>query len=303
MIRRGASAIAGFALLASLAPAAWGQKDPKFEYGKKEEAKGVEWKAAAQAGLIITSGNSRTTTMSAGAIASRKAGSDKLSLDFAMAYARSDIQIAADTNGVPGIGPGEIQRVEQTTTNLLLFKGRYDRFLTEKNSLYVVGIIGRDRPAGKEVAGGGQVGYSRVLVAAGPHEVVSEVGYDFTYEDYVADVDSLAIHSARGFVGYVGALTETTKLDGSAELLANLNTETTPAGEVGAFEDDRFTGKVGLTTKLSEAISFRFAFTAKFDSEPAPRPPFPGIPFEAGYVPLADELDTITEAQLIINLL
>ena len=55
--------------LATTATTAAAQTDPKFEYGKAEEVKAVEWKVSAQAGLILTTGNSRTTTGSIGGAA------------------------------------------------------------------------------------------------------------------------------------------------------------------------------------------------------------------------------------------
>ena len=63
-------------------------QDPKFSNATDEELaalkkqpKKAEWKAGALAGLILTTGNARTTTMSAGAKASRRAGNNKLQLD------------------------------------------------------------------------------------------------------------------------------------------------------------------------------------------------------------------------------
>jgi hypothetical protein len=300
--------------------------DPKFEYGKKEDVKDVkkvEWKASAQGGFILTSGNSHTSTLSAGATASRKAGDNKLSLDFGASYGKSDIKIAVDDDapGTPGagkVGADEIYTVEQVTTNAYMLKGRYDRFLTEKNSLFVTARAGADKIAGKSLIAGGQIGYSRLLVKNKNHEMASELGYDYSYESYEAPgVASLSIHSARLFLGYVGTLSDVTALTASAELLTNLSAEDTApndqdgdgnAGDdmpgIDAFGDNRFTGKLGITTKLSTDISFRFGFTAKLDSAPAPLPNIQGSAgYETGFQPLAQSLDTVTEAQLIINLL
>jgi len=61
-LRRDASALAIFlAFLALLAAApAHAQKDPKFDFGKPEEVKTVEWKAQAKGGFSMTTGNSQT---------------------------------------------------------------------------------------------------------------------------------------------------------------------------------------------------------------------------------------------------
>jgi hypothetical protein len=137
------------------------------------------------------------------------------------------------------------------------------------------------------------------------HEIAAEVGYDFSHERYV-EASPLNIHSARLFAGYTGTLSGDTSLIAAAELLTNLNAEEPKTGPVDAFGDNRLTGKTGITTKLASGISFRFAFTAKYDSAPAPRPALSGpgaLPFMAGFVPEADKLDTITEMQLIVNIL
>lgn len=277
-------------------------QDPKFEYGKKEEVKKVEWKASAQAGIIMTSGNSRTTTASAGVSASRKSGDNKFSIEGSAAYAQSDIWLAIDENMDMRISENEIQIAESTTSKFWLIKGRYDRFFTEHNSAFVTGRAAADEPAGKEFFGGGQIGYSRQIFKTTMHELVSEIGYDFTYEDYAAVGDAVSIHSARLFAGYKGTLSETTGFEASFEALLNLNSEDTPTGEVDPLEDSRINGRVALTTRLSSKMSFRFAFQARFDNAPAPRAPF-NVPYADGFVPLADSLDTTTEAALIVNIL
>jgi hypothetical protein len=316
-------------LLAVALPTVAHAQDPKFEFGKQEEVKdvrAVEWKAAAQAGLIFTSGNSNTQTFSAGATASRKEGDNKLSLDVSAAYGKSEIRVAVDRPtdvGTPNaglVGADEIQSIDTVPTNFYLIKGRYDRFLTERNALFVSARVGADKVAGKSLVAGGQLGYSRLLFKDAVHELAAEAGYDFSHELYEADIDSLIIHSARLFAGYTATLTKDTSVAASVEWLTNLNAEddapndedgdgnvaSTEPGElgVGAFRDNRVLGKAALTTKLTEDISFRFGFTAKLDSAPAPLPVIAGSGgYEAGFLPIAEELDTLTEAQLIINLI
>src|SRR5689334_21180460 len=76
--------------------------DPKFEYGKAEEVKDVkevEWIAAAEAGLVFTTGNSETTTVTGGVKASRKTGKNKLTLEGSAAYAKSGLRVLLDQNG------------------------------------------------------------------------------------------------------------------------------------------------------------------------------------------------------------
>lgn len=313
MSHRFLAAAAVTACALSALPARARADDPKFDFAKPEDKAAaaaaaaakpaVEWKVSAQAGLVMTTGNSRTTTFSSGLAASRKEGGNRLALDAGGAYARSGIQLAIDDNGDGVLAPGEIRRIDQTTTKMWATKLRYDRFLTEHNSLYITALAGGDEPAGKEFVGGGQAGYSRSLFKNDMHNVVAEVGYDFTYEDFVGDGDPVSIHSGRGFLGYEAKLSEDTGFAASGEILINVNELDTPAGPVDRGEDIRFNGKTAVTTKIYGAVSLRFSFTARFDDAPARRPPFEGLPYAAGFAPLADELDTLTELSLIVNVL
>ncbi len=294
----------GIAIIATILLGASTAGAQQFKYGEKgDQVKGVEWKASAQAGLIMTTGNSKTTTFSSGAKASRKQGFNKFQLEGGAALAKSALYVIDDQNGNGIIdNEAEIARETQTTTEAWLLKARYDRFLTDNNSLFVTGIASADEPAGKEFVGGGQVGYARQLYNSKNHTVSAEVGYDFSYEDLVVG-DASSIHSLRGFVGYDGKLSPDTGVGASVEGLFNLNTLDSAQGEeIGFFEDARVNTKLAITTKMYENINFQFSFEAKFDNAPAPLPQF-GPGFANGFVPLADELDTKTSASLIYNFL
>jgi hypothetical protein len=272
-----------------------------FEFGKREEVKAVEWKATASAGMILTTGNSRALALSGSALISRRDGDDKLTLEGSGAFARSELRIAIDQNGNGTVGPDEVTRDSQTTTKNWLAKLRYDRFFAGANSAFLSGRLGADEPAGKTLYGGGQIGYSRQLFKNDVHEIISEIGYDLTYESYVSpDAPNLAIHSARVFLGYNAKLSDDTGFLANIEALFNLNSETGPTGEIDPFEDTRLTAKAALTTKLFSRVSFRFSFTAKYDNAPAPLPTF-GAPYDPGFIPLADKLDAITEVALIVS--
>ena len=295
--------ISGAAVCVALAAGVAHAQDPKFDYSKKDEkaAAAVEYKASAQAGLIITTGNSETTAISAAAKASRKAGFNKVQFEAGGAFARSSVLAASDANSDGVIDAGEIDTITSTTSKSWAVKGRYDRFLTEANSLYAAALAAGDQPAGKNLVMGGQVGYSRRLFKNAKHELLGEVGYDFSYEDLVVG-DPVSIHSVRLFSGYTGVLSSDTALEGSLEALFNVNTLDTASGEIGPVEDTRLVAKIAITTKVFENINFRFGFTASYDHAPAARKAFP-VPYAPGFVPLADELDTKTEATLIVNFL
>jgi hypothetical protein len=292
------------AVLLLAAPTAFAD-DPKFDFQKQEEVKEVVWKVSANLGLIYTTGNSETLTISAGASASRNDGANKIALDIAGAFARSEVLTIADTNMNGMIDQNEISRVPTVTAETWNIKLRYDRFLTENNALYITGIVGGDIIAGKELVASGQAGYSRHLYQSKVQDLAAELGYDFSFVDYADDMampKTIQIHSARVFVGYNNALTPDTALALSLESLFNLNPLDLPAmRHAGPFEDVRLLGKASITTKLWKNFSLRIAFTAKYDNFPAPLKGPAGIPFAPGVNNIAEKFDTITEAALVVN--
>jgi hypothetical protein len=307
------------ASLASLASRdARAQATPKFEYGKAEAGKAVEWKTQAKGGFLMTSGNSSTLNGNAGLSTSRKEGSNKFALDAGLAYGKSRVyDVTADTtNPAMPIITGLTPRTVEATNNWLA-KARYDRFFTDNNAGYVTALAGGDKIAGKTFAGGGQVGYSRQLLKNEMHLVVAELGYDFSYERYVQQpgkvLDPVSIHSARVFVGETLKATALTGLSASVEALFNLNEEEgavnvdTNTKGVGAFRDTRVVGKLTVTTTVYKSLGIGLGFTLKYDENPAPRPIPPTAPAGATYGPgvraFAETLDTLTEASLVYTFL
>jgi hypothetical protein len=312
-LRWGASALPismGFVALLTSSPA-HAQKDPKFDFGKPEEVKVVEWKAQAKGGIAMTTGNSQTTNGTVAASVSRKEGNNKLALEGGAGYGRSNNRIATpDLTGTMYT----VDRQSITSTNNYYGKGRYDRFFTANNAAYASGQAAADKIAGKTFFGGGQIGYSRQLYKSEMHLAVVEGGYDFSYERYVQPtgktLDPVSIHSLRLFAGETLKLSSATGINASAEALFNLNNEgaaidvNTNMPGVAAFKDIRINGKLGLTTTLYKQLSIGFGFTIKYDQNPAPLP----APANAGTATAAaayyvDKVDTLSELTLIMTFL
>jgi Protein of unknown function, DUF481 len=317
-----------FVLIAiAVSGAAQAQSNPTFTFGKPEETKvdatkppppAVEWKAQVKGGLMVSSGNSQTTNGIVGATASRRQGNNRLTLDGNAAYGRSSL-IAPVYDSPTSSQIDSLGRTDVTTTDNWVARGRYDRFFTPNNSGYASAQIASDKIAGKELFGGGQVGYSRQIYKSPMHTFVGEVGYDFSYESYVQPppptppLDSVAIHSARLFLGETLKLSSETGLTASAEAFFNLNNEgkalNVHTGQPGvdAFHDTRMIGKLGLTTTLMKRLSLGFGFALRYDQNPAPLP-IPsgsraGATFAPGFIPFAEKVDTQTEVNLIYTFL
>jgi hypothetical protein len=312
------SVLAALALLLFTAPA-FAQANPSFTYAKPDEVKPgapppppVEWKASVKGGILFTTGNSETTNGTLALSVSRKESANRFALDASMAYGRSNILVPDVSTTDPTMIIG-FHTTEVTTTNNWLTKARYDRFFTANNSGYATGLAAADKIAGKSFAGGGQVGYSRQLVKDDVHTIVSEIGYDFSYERYVQQpmrtLDPVTIQSARLFIGETLKLSPASVANASVEALFNLNREdkalnvNTAMPGVSALHDTRVAGKVGLTTTLFGRLSIAFNFTLRYDQNPAPRPIPPGtatgLVYATGFVPFSDKVDTLAEALLI----
>lgn len=282
------------------------QPAPSFEkkgdVADVKEVEDVTWTAKGEAGLVATTGNSKTTTLTMSANAIRKDKDNKLELTAAGTYARAATRVAADANGNGAIDSNELSETEATSAKNANIKLRYDRYLTPINSLYIAALAAVDQPAGKDFIGGGQIGYSRALYQDEKNKVLGEVGYDYSYVN-LSSAGSQSIHSARAFAGYTGKLSEATQLEGSVESLFNGNTVTYGMRKAGAFEATRVTGIASVTTALSTKISLAASFTAKYDHFPAPLPKIGALPFVAGFEPAADSLDTMTKVSLIVKFL
>ncbi len=288
------------------APASAQPKDPKFEFGKAadvEKVKTVEWHAQAELGIVFTTGNSENTTISGGLKADRKTGANKLSLEASLTYAQSGARVLNDLNGNGTIdAESEITSIKATTAETMAAKLRYDRFLTAHNSLFLAALAARDLPAGKEKVLGVQAGYSRQLFKTKTSEAVAEIGYDFSNEDLVTG-KSLAIHSARGFLGYKSEMTEGANLDASIEMLTNLNkeelqTEPTTGKDGGIGKDTRINSRVAIAAKIGKGLQVQTSIEVRYDHRPGPLA-VKGLAM--GFVPEASALDTIMKASLIYS--
>ena len=277
--------------------------DPTYTYGKKDDVKDVDavtWTGKVEAGVVMTTGNSRTTTATGSASATRKDKDNKFDGTITATYARATTRIVNDANTNMLIDPGEVTELSATSAKNVAAKLRYDRYLTDLNSLYVAALGAIDPPAGKAFQGGGQVGYSRSVYKTERAEATAELGYDLSYLK-IADDGSTTIHSARAFVGYKGKAAHDSVLEASLEGLFNLNSVTIATRNAGAFSATRMNLILGLTTTLSKSISFSVSFTAKYDNFPAPIAEIGGLKFAPGNELVADKLDTISKASLILT--
>lgn len=313
--------VLGYITVAAAQPA-----DPSFQFGKLEEVKAAVWKASAQAGLLLATGNSNSLTVSAGGSVSRVDLHNKIALDLEGRFGRTTVFAAKA--GLPTAMDGtalvssydDITTATAISTQYWSAKLRYDRFFSKNNLGYIAAQVAGDQPAGKQVFGGGQIGYSRQIYKSERNEFTGELGYDFTFIEFSSppERNPVFIHSLRLAFGHALTLSKDTSVNTAIEGLFNLNVYNSPGftDPITPFQDTRINFKTALNTKLHKNVSFRFSFKVRFDNVPAPRPPIPGTtygidpttktpenPLGTTFTPIAERVDTLSEAALIVNFL
>lgn len=240
----------------------------EFAAVPEEEADTPETDLVAELGGNFTSGNARFATLSGGLNAGRRWTQNKVSGTLSLAY----------TRGVVDDGDGYLTPAQQQegwaswewSSQKLTSELRYDRFLGEKNSLYVLAGADSDVLAGFRVRAHEQIGYSRVLKDSDAVKMVSEIGFDVAQEEYNPDSDSqidgldYIFPSARVMVGGEFVVNENVKFTEEIEAFENLLTLVGPFRE----NDLRVYNRASLSARLSDRFSLKLSHTLTFDNVP-----------------------------------
>ncbi len=290
-------------------------KEVKQDFGKQEEVKKVEWKAAASVGFSAAFGNTNLITLTGGGKVSRNDGKNKVALQIDGLYSaqkalrlRSGVAAASSVNDLD-----DSFDFGNPTAGSLLASLRYDRFFTKNNSVYATIYGGLDEPAAKKAIAGGQAGYARQIVKTRMHTLSGEAGYDFTYFDYATPTapppgfeNTVLLHSGRLFLGYSLAIRDNTSLDASVEGLINFNSAHIGDQDFGAGQASRVLGKLAFTTQIWKPLSLRVAETVKFNNAPGLNAKLPPIAAGSGFVypdqfKYNSKVDSLTELSLVIT--
>lgn len=244
------------------------------------------WTDSAEFGLVITSGNTETTNVSFGnKFTYTWENAEFISNAFALRN-ESTRRTATNIGGTL-----VVNELEELTAEAYGIDGKYRRSITDAFFWYVVAGWDKDTFAGidSRIKGGAGVGYR--FFTDDTHTLVGEIGADWTDETYLDDTsDSFA--GARGFLGYLRNLSETSKFTSDLEVLQNLDES----------DDLRAIWANALTASLTSKLALKVSYTMKYDNQPvvqtisaAPGFPGPDVLFEF------DDLDTLLSASLVIN--
>ncbi|MES2644894.1 MAG: DUF481 domain-containing protein [Myxococcota bacterium] len=241
-------------LLASLALAA----DPAFvgtdKPGQKFEE--PETHLAAELGGSFTTGNTQNYAILASLDGDHRWKRNKFTLDLGANLGQSVLDTNAD---------GRVDDIERAagwaeTSRKYWADGRYDRFIGDRDSLYLLAGALVDPFAGFDTRTHVQLGYSRIVVESETTSLVAELGVDGAREDFIEGVDpNLAyILAARAMLGFTHKFNENVSFTDKVEVYENVITPI----------DFRLLNQASLTAKLGDKFSLKLSHNLTYDHQP-----------------------------------
>lgn len=227
-----------------------GTDDPKQEFEEPEAALSVE------VGGTYTTGNAVYYTINGAASGSYKWDRNKLGVKGIANLGEA----IADGDGDGFLSEAERDAGLVQNAKRYEGEGRYDRFLADRDSLYVLAGALHDPFGGYDLRTHEQVGYSRLLVDTEDTKLTGEIGADYAQEDYVEGVDPnyQDIISARLMLGLSHKFNENVSFSDTVEVFENAIDP----------EDVRVLNDASLTTTLSDVLSFKLSHKLTFDNVP-----------------------------------
>jgi hypothetical protein len=237
------------------------------------------------AGGQLATGNSRMLAMTANGKFDMRRGANGFGAAIIGNYGES------------ATGPGA---PEMTTTENFQGRLRYDRYLLDRLSLFLMGTARHDRFQGLDGRLNIDPGVKYMFVLTKPTTFWGEVGYDFQYDArstsgrIQVDATDTPIpgapllaqtatdHSVRAFIGFKHAFnTQVTFVTGLEYLQSLYSTDTILAG---ANYDYRFNYDALFAANVGAGFSLGLGFSARYDHAP---------------LPAKDNVDTVTTVNLI----
>lgn len=233
-------------------------QDPDFA-GTDEEGQVFEESEttlSAELGGAYTTGNTEFYNVNGTIDFGRKWEQNKLSLVGSVLIGEG--RIDADGNGTLDDTERAAERID--TAQKITGDLRYDRFVGESASLYV--LVGglKDKFSGFDLRTHEQFGYSRLLVDTKPTTLRVELGVDYAQENYVEGIDpnTRNIIAGRALVGFKHAFNDSVSFSETAEVFENVLDPV----------DLRINNTAALNSKLSDKFSLKLSHELRFDNQP-----------------------------------
>jgi hypothetical protein len=245
-------------------------------------------KAAADAPKVDTGG---TDSMSATVAAGGQYSTGNSRLLAMTANGKFDLRRGANGFGASIIGNYGESAASQTTpwtTSAENFQGRlrYDRYLVDRLSLFLIGTARHDKFQGLDGRLNVDPGVKYLFILSDPTTLWVELGYDFQYDarngSALVQVDStgapipnapllpqtVTAHSARGFLGFKHAFNSKVTLVTGLEYLQGIASSDTVLANVAT--DSRVNFDALFAANLGAGFSFGLGFSSRYDAIPLP---------------------------------
>lgn len=255
-------------ILMFLIPVSFAQDDlaefTKAEKGSEEAAK-PETDLSAELGGALVSGNAIYYSVNGSLVFGHKWSKNKLRADARTNYSAGKADL--DANGT--LSEAERSEISQELARKLSSDVRYDRYLTEKDALYLwVGGM-HDPFAGYTARVHEQFGYARDVIGNDSTKLATEIGFDWAHEffteaqaegnNFLEDSDTYEnVLAGRVGVGFSHAFNENVSFSDTVDAYVNVMD---PA-------DTRVLNSASLNTKLSGNFSLKLSHQLTFDNVP-----------------------------------
>ena len=246
----------------------------------EEEKAEPETKLSAEFGTSFATGNAIFYTVAGSITASHEWDRNKVGAIGGINLGAAK----ADTDGDGLLSQAERDADYAQNVKRYFAEGRYDRFLSDHDSLYVLAGAFQDPFAGYDLRSHEQLGYSRRLVKNDDTEIRTELGFDWAQENYTAEA------IAGGSIPYQNVFASRVLLGVSHNFNDNVSVSDTFEyyQNVVNFNDVRLLNSAALTASISTKLSLKLSHNLIFDN----------VPVE-GFVPL----DQTTMATLVATIL
>ncbi len=221
-----------------------------------------EGELAAELGGAWSAGNTDTRTLTTSYAAAYRFHRNQISSKGGLILGSAKLD--GDGDGTLSDEEREAARIETARKAQALL--RYDRFMTERGSLYSLAGAYTDPYAGYDSRYNGQWGYSYLVFLSKDKEeqaitlVRAELGFDLAREDYAEGVEPEIDWKPSARVG----LTVQQRITGGLVLVDDLEVFV----NVQDPKDTRLVNAMGLSNQLTKQMSVKLSYKLSYDTDP-----------------------------------
>lgn len=220
---------------------------------------------SAELGGALVTGNAVYYSLNGSLAFAHKWADNKLAIGAGANYSAGKVD--GDANGT--LSDAERALASQELARKFFGDARYDRYLTEKDSLYLWAGATHDPFAGYDVRVHEQLGYARTLVANDSTKLGTEIGFDWAHEffteaqlegnDFLETSDTYEnVLAGRVGVSFSHAFNENVSITDTADAYVNVMDP----------EDVRVLNTAAVNTKLSDIFTLKLSNQLTFDNVP-----------------------------------